>query len=124
VNFNGQRVDAGDRLYLAAGMPTLLLWGERDPIIPVEHGQRAQERMPASRLMTFPDAGHFPHIDDPHGFASTVLEFLEQTAPSCLTPAAWSELLREEPPSDADPAGRGRGSARRQSRKESALSNR
>jgi pimeloyl-ACP methyl ester carboxylesterase len=65
VNFSGQRVDAGDRLYLAAGMPTLLLWGERDPIIPVEHGQRAQERMPASRLLTFPDAGHFPHIDDP-----------------------------------------------------------
>jgi pimeloyl-ACP methyl ester carboxylesterase len=124
VNFSGQRVDASDRLYLAGAMPTLLLWGERDPIIPVGHGRRAQERIPGSRLLTFPDAGHFPQIDDPHRFAAAVLEFLEETAPSCLTPAAWGELLLRDPPSDPDPASHGRGSARRQSRKESALSNR
>src|SRR5205814_2676758 len=94
VNFSGQRVDASDRLYLAAGMPTLLLWGERDPIIPVGHGHRAQERMPGSRLVTFSDSGHFPQIDDPHRFATAVLEFLEETDPSRLTPAAARELMR------------------------------
>jgi pimeloyl-ACP methyl ester carboxylesterase len=104
VNFSGQRVDASDRLYLASAMPTLLLWGERDPIIPVGHGHRAQERMPGSSLVTFADSGHFPQIDDPHRFAATVLGFLEDTEPSCLTPESWSELLREDPLSAQDPA--------------------
>lgn len=113
VNFSGQRVDAGDRLYLAAGMPTLLLWGERDPIIPVGHGHRAQERMPGSRLVTFADSGHFPQIDDPHRFAATVLEFLDQTEPARLTPDTWSALLRDEPLSDPDPTRRARKSFQR-----------
>jgi pimeloyl-ACP methyl ester carboxylesterase len=103
VNFSGQRVDASDRLYLASGMPTLLLWGERDSIIPVGHGRRAQERMPGSRLVTFADSGHFPQIDDPHRFAATVLEFLEETEPSGLTPESWSELLRDDRLSAKDP---------------------
>ena len=34
----GQRVNAGDRLYLAAALPTLIVWGERDSIIPLSHG--------------------------------------------------------------------------------------
>src|SRR5262245_36788468 len=34
----GQRVSASDRLYLAAEMPTLVVWGSRDPVIPVAHG--------------------------------------------------------------------------------------
>jgi pimeloyl-ACP methyl ester carboxylesterase len=103
VNFSGQRVDASDRLYLASGMPTLLLWGERDPIIPAGHGRRAQERMPGSRLVMFADSGHFPQIDDPHRFAATVLEFLEETEPSRLTPESWSELLRDGQLSAQDP---------------------
>jgi pimeloyl-ACP methyl ester carboxylesterase len=104
VNFSGQRVDASDRLYLASGMPTLLLWGERDPIIPAGHGRRAQERMPGSRFVTFADSGHFPQIDDPHRFAATVLEFLEETEPSRLTPESWGELLRDDQLSAPDPA--------------------
>jgi pimeloyl-ACP methyl ester carboxylesterase len=104
VSYRGQRVDASDRLYLASGTPSLLLWGERDPIIPVGHGRRAQERMPGSRLVTFPDAGHFPQMDDPHLFAATVLEFLEETEPSRMTPQSWSELLREEQPVAQEPA--------------------
>jgi len=101
VNFKGQRVDASDRLYLAVGMPTLLLWGERDAIIPVGHGQRATEQMPGSRLVTFPDSGHFPQIEDPHRFAATVREFLDETEASCLTAEAWNQLLRDAPPAGA-----------------------
>ena len=103
VNFNGQRVDASNRLYLAGGTPTLLLWGERDRIIPVGHGLRARERMPGSRLVTFADSGHFPQIDDPHRFAAAVLEFLEDTEPSCHTPESWSALLRDGPLTAEDP---------------------
>jgi len=64
--------------------------------------------MPGSRLVTFANSGHFPQIDDPHRFAATVLEFLDETAPSCLTAEAWSELLRNDPLSDRDPTRRGR----------------
>jgi pimeloyl-ACP methyl ester carboxylesterase len=104
VNLDGQRIDASDRLYLATGMPTLLLWGERDPIIPLAHGERAHKLMPKSRLATFAHSGHFPHLDDPHRFAATVLEFLEETEPSRLTAESWNELLRDAPGAEHDPA--------------------
>ena len=59
----GQRVSANDRLALAARLPTLIVWGERDSIIPVAHGEAAHEAMPGSRLEVFPGAGHMPHDD-------------------------------------------------------------
>jgi pimeloyl-ACP methyl ester carboxylesterase len=97
VNLRGQRIDASDRLYLSKGMPTLLLWGERDSIIPVGHALRASEQMPGSRLVTFADSGHFPQIDDPHRFAAVVREFVDDTVPSAMTAEAWSLLLRDPP---------------------------
>jgi hypothetical protein len=45
-----------------------------------------------------------PQIDDPHRFVATVLEFLQETEPSCLTPESWSELLRDAPLTAQDPA--------------------
>jgi pimeloyl-ACP methyl ester carboxylesterase len=78
VDTGGQRVDATDRLYLAAGVPTLLIWGDGDRIIPVAHGRAAHERMPGSRLEVFEGAGHFPHRDDPYRFVSTLREFMTQ----------------------------------------------
>ena len=69
IDLTGQRVDASDRLYLAATMPTLLVWGDRDRFIPAEHGRRAAELMPGSRLEIFRGAGHFPMHDEPHRFA-------------------------------------------------------
>ena len=66
----GQRVNAGDRLYLAAALPTLIVWGERDSIIPLSHGREAHAAMPGSRLEVFPGAGHMPHVDDPERFAA------------------------------------------------------
>ena len=40
-------------------VPTLLVWGERDPIIPVEHGLATHQLVPSSRLELFEGAGHF-----------------------------------------------------------------
>jgi pimeloyl-ACP methyl ester carboxylesterase len=90
----GQRVDARDRLYLAAGVPTLLVWGERDRIIPVGHGRRAHTLMPHSRLEIFPRAGHFPFSDAPRRFIEVLEDFIATTAPADLTEDAVSELLR------------------------------
>jgi pimeloyl-ACP methyl ester carboxylesterase len=75
----GQRVTATDRLYLAADLPTLIVWGDRDPIIPVEHGRGAHALLPNSRLEIFEGAGHFPQLDDPLHFAELVTEFVAGT---------------------------------------------
>jgi pimeloyl-ACP methyl ester carboxylesterase len=82
IDPGGQRVDARDRLYLAAAVPSLLVWGERDRIIPAVHGVRAQKLMPGSRLELFEGAGHFPHLEDPTRFAVLLREFTDGTEPA------------------------------------------
>ncbi len=95
VGTAGQRVDATNRLYLAADVPTLLLWGENDPIIPVRHAAEAHERMPGSRLVTFAGAGHMPHLDEPMRFTDALLDFLEQTEPAEFSPERLVEMLQQ-----------------------------
>jgi pimeloyl-ACP methyl ester carboxylesterase len=75
-------VTANDRLYLAAETPTLIVWGDRDPIIPVEHGLEAHVLLDQSRLEIFEGAGHFPQLDDPVRFAELLTEFVASTEPA------------------------------------------
>jgi pimeloyl-ACP methyl ester carboxylesterase len=82
IDFGGQRIDASDRLYLSQEVPTLLMWGDRDPVIPVRHGIRAHEQMPGSRLEIFAGAGHFPHHDDPTAFSELLRDFVATTEPA------------------------------------------
>lgn len=79
IEIGGQRVSATDKLYLAEAVPTLILWGDRDSIIPARHGIRAHEQMPGSRLKVFTGAGHFPHHDDPLGFSAALTDFIDTT---------------------------------------------
>src|SRR4051794_28907569 len=94
VDPRGQRVDASDRLYLAQAIPFLLVWGDRDPIIPVAHAYAAHELVPGSRLEVFPRAGHFPHLDDPLRFTRLLGDFMQPTEPASVEPHRWGELLR------------------------------
>ena len=103
VDPRGQRVRATDRLYLAENIPFLLLWGERDPIIPVEHGRAAHELVPTSRLEVFESSGHFPHLDDPQRFLDVLLDFIDSTSPADVNPEEWREMLKSGRPSDATP---------------------
>jgi pimeloyl-ACP methyl ester carboxylesterase len=82
IDPGGQRVNATDRLYLAEDMPTLIVWGRRDPIITVRHAGTAHRAMPGSRLEIFDDAGHFPQLDEPLRFARTLADFMETTEPA------------------------------------------
>jgi pimeloyl-ACP methyl ester carboxylesterase len=82
VEPGGQRVDASNRLYLAEQLPFLLIWGERDSIIPVSHGHATHERMPNSRLEVFPHSGHFPQLDEPERFLDVLIEFIDSTEPA------------------------------------------
>jgi pimeloyl-ACP methyl ester carboxylesterase len=90
----GQRVNATDRLYLAENIPFMLVWGERDRIIPVEHGLAAHELVPSSRLEVFEDTGHFPHLDDPLRFVDVLLDFIESTDPADVDPEDWRKALK------------------------------
>ena len=94
VDPGGQRVNATDRLYLAQRVPTMLLWGERDPIIPVEHGRAAHGAMPGSRLEVFAGAGHFPHREHPARFVSVLEDFVATTEPAAMPESRWRDLLR------------------------------
>jgi pimeloyl-ACP methyl ester carboxylesterase len=94
VDLRGQRVDATDRLYLAESIPFLIVWGERDPIIPADHGRAAHRLVPNSRLEIFPAAGHFPHLDDPLRFVRVLGDFIHTTEPSRVDAARWGKLLR------------------------------
>jgi pimeloyl-ACP methyl ester carboxylesterase len=82
VEPSGQRVDASNRLYLAEHLPFLLIWGERDSIIPVSHGHATHERMGNSRLEVFPHSGHFPQLDEPERFLDVLVEFIDSTEPA------------------------------------------
>jgi len=82
IDLGGQRISANDKLYLAQEIPTLIVWGVDDPVIPARHGIRAHENMPGSRLRVFKQAGHFPHHDDPVGFADELADFVATTDPS------------------------------------------
>jgi pimeloyl-ACP methyl ester carboxylesterase len=89
----GQRVSARDRLALAALLPSLIVWGERDSIIPLAHGEAAHAAMPGSRLEVFPGAGHMPHDADPERFARVLTEFCDSTDAARLSADHWRPLL-------------------------------
>lgn len=84
VEPGGQRVDASNRLYLAQHIPFLLIWGERDSIIPVSHGHAAHEQLPDSRLEVFAHSGHFPQLDEPERFLEVLVDFIDSTEAAAL----------------------------------------
>ena len=95
IDVGGQRVSAADRLYLAAEVPVMLVWGEQDSMIPVAHARPAHEVIPGSRLAIFPGAGHFPHRDDPRRFVEVLLDFMRSTEPARVDGTRWRKLLRQ-----------------------------
>lgn len=107
VGTSGQRVEAVDRLYLAQGMPVLIMWGENDPIIPAEHGITAHQTIPQSRLELFAGVGHMPQLEAPARFVAALNRFLAETAPEQWDTGRWRSRLRES--SDERPGGAPRG---------------
>ena len=98
IDGKGQRISARDRLYLLDAMPTLIVWGERDNTIPIEHGLYAHEAIPRSRFETLPRAAHFPHLEDPEGLAAVLRDWLETTEPAQLDDADWGRIIARRAP--------------------------
>ena len=76
VDPGGQTVSAHDRLPAAAGIPTLIVWGTKDRMIPSWHAIRGHQALPGSRVELFEGAGHFPHLEEPERFARVLAEFI------------------------------------------------
>jgi pimeloyl-ACP methyl ester carboxylesterase len=93
VGTEGQRVEAGDRLYLTDGVPVLIIWGRRDRIIPVAHGERAHQTIAGSRLEIFDTAGHMPQLEAPGRFVAVLERFLGETQPARWSSAQWRSRL-------------------------------
>jgi pimeloyl-ACP methyl ester carboxylesterase len=76
IDPGGQTVTAHDHLPLAITIPTLVVWGTRDRMIPVWHATTAQQAIPGSRVELFEGAGHFPHLEQPERFGQLLGEFM------------------------------------------------
>jgi pimeloyl-ACP methyl ester carboxylesterase len=93
IDPGGQTVSARDRLYLAAHIPTMIVWGDRDDIIPVAHARATHELLPQSRLEIFEGAGHFLHVEQPLRFAEVLRDFIESTEPAQRDAGTFREML-------------------------------
>lgn len=77
------RSDTLGRMLTPLHQPTLVVWGEADPYLPVRYAHAQREVFAQAEVVTLPDSGHFPFADDPEGVAQAVLPFLSrQLAPA------------------------------------------
>lgn len=72
VDRSGQKVNAS--LEHFAELPVLIVWGERDAILPVDHARQTAAALQHARLVVFPGAGHEPQRHDPARFTDLVVE--------------------------------------------------
>ncbi|HEX3593132.1 MAG TPA: alpha/beta fold hydrolase [Pseudonocardiaceae bacterium] len=96
LDLGGQRLTGVDRLHLMAELPTLVVWGDKDRIIPVGHARRAQELVPNAEVEIFAGSGHFPHCHQPARFVDLVAGFLRRTTPARLDPVRVLHEIDDE----------------------------
>lgn len=93
VDGRGQAVSAVNRLHVAGQLPFQLIWGDRDPIIPVAHGRDTYEAIPGSRLEVIPGSGHYPHVEDPAAVERILVDFMASTEPGHIDRETFSALV-------------------------------
>ena len=98
IDPGGQSVNATDKLYLASRLPTLIIWGSRDAIIPVGHAFDAHEAIEGSQLVIIEGAGHSPQVDAPEAFLRALTDFMGSTEPAHFSTEGFQELLKRRPP--------------------------
>jgi pimeloyl-ACP methyl ester carboxylesterase len=96
IDPGGQVVNAMDKLYLAQEIPTLIVWGEDDTIIPVSHAYAAHLALPGSRLEIIAGSGHFPHVEAPNKFLDVLTDFLDTTEAAVVNSGDLGHLLHPQ----------------------------
>jgi pimeloyl-ACP methyl ester carboxylesterase len=65
-------------LFRELDRPALVLWGEKDPFVPVEQAYLQRESFPSAEVVVLEGSGHWPWIDNPEGAAAHIVPFLER----------------------------------------------
>ncbi len=73
----GRDHDLGERI-AELRVPTMILWGEEDQVVPFAVAEAYAERIPQSELVLLPEAGHSPQMEAPERVAVAVQAFLEE----------------------------------------------
>jgi pimeloyl-ACP methyl ester carboxylesterase len=74
---SGQREVLLDRLHHLT-MPTLVMWGDWDLVLPAHKARAAVERLPHGRLAMFDACGHLPHVEQPERFVAELRGLLDE----------------------------------------------
>jgi pimeloyl-ACP methyl ester carboxylesterase len=64
--------------------PTLIVWGERDHVLPVRHADIFAASIPHARQVIYPDTGHVAMLERPEEFNALLAEFLSEGVPDVL----------------------------------------
>ncbi|PRC46163.1 alpha/beta hydrolase, partial [Mycobacterium sp. ITM-2017-0098] len=80
VDYRGQAVSALNKMHLTSELPLMIIWGDQDRIIPVEHGHALDELRPGCRLEILPGVGHFPHVERPGDVVDLLDDFIATTS--------------------------------------------
>ncbi|MDP9433867.1 MAG: alpha/beta hydrolase [Actinomycetota bacterium] len=83
------------------GVPTLVLWGLLDKVVPFTHGLAAARRLHDGRFQLLAGCGHMPHVECPKAFVAAVLRFLAERD--------GGDAVHMRPPRAAGPAAAARG---------------
>jgi pimeloyl-ACP methyl ester carboxylesterase len=75
ANMGGQGTTTRD-LVSTIRVPTLILWGERDPLIEPAAAKKFAAAIPGAKLITYPNVGHLPQLEIPQRSAADVAAFL------------------------------------------------
>ncbi|MEK6439538.1 alpha/beta fold hydrolase [Pseudonocardia sp. T1-2H] len=97
----GQREVVLDRL-AAVTVPTLVIWGARDYVLPASQAGAAAHRLPGARVSVFPDCGHLPHVEHPDRFSTELAGWLAEQRAVHRPPTTGPNPPPTEEGSDAD----------------------
>ena len=78
-------------LYESIGVPTLILWGEFDSVIPIAEGRDLAKLIPGSKFVELPGIGHTPQIEAPQRFHAELAQFLQTTSAARPTVIATND---------------------------------
>ena len=75
-------------------LPALVIWGQQDQYIPVEHAEKQKQAFPSARVEIIGDSGHWPHIDNAGRVRSLVVPFLRPRLSASNPPRAHAGARR------------------------------
>ncbi len=70
--------DKLEKSYKNISVPTLIIWGEKDKLVPLELGKRFHKEIKNSKIVVFENCGHVPQEEKPKETAEEILKFLEK----------------------------------------------